>query len=278
MIAPELEAARPATGEGFEDEVTVAFGDVRSGLFGMARVALRPAAGSAEASVLLLDGAEHHERDVPLAGQDWASLTVGAVRMGTERALGEWTAVCEADAAALELRLRALSPAAPLGDDGYASLCHVTGRVGTREVDCLGARIHSWGALDWTRVAALREAHAWVSADRAVFLRALRPAGASDHGGDLVVAGFVRGAGTEAVAALADEARLSVTSDPAGRARRLGIELWEGEEDDYPRRLAGERVGGTVAEDGGVRREWAFHVWRSEGRAGAGLYRVAQPA
>ena len=40
MIAPELERARPSTGEGFADAVTLSWGDDARGIYGMARLGI----------------------------------------------------------------------------------------------------------------------------------------------------------------------------------------------------------------------------------------------
>ena len=84
--------------------------------------------------------------------------------------------------------------------------------------------------------------------------------------------------GREALVVPVDEARLSTTWDAAGRQRRAGLELWIGEEDEFPRRAAGEAVCGTTLELGRLRMDLAFLRWEMEGRGGAGRYEVLRRA
>jgi hypothetical protein len=62
-------------------------------------------------------------------------------------------------------------------------------------------------------------------------------------------------------------------SDREGRQRRAGLELLVAEE-EYPRRAAGELIGGTSLDLGRLRLDCAFLRWRMEGRSGAGRYDI----
>ena len=72
-----------------------------------------------------------------------------------------------------------------------------------------------------------------------------------------------------------DEPRLSTTYDEEGRQRRAGLELWVGEEDDYPRRAAGEVLCGSTLDLGALRLDCAFLRWRMGGPLG---HRPLRPA
>jgi hypothetical protein len=74
------------------------------------------------------------------------------------------------------------------------------------------------------------------------------------------------------------EPRLSTTYDSGGRQRRAGLELWMSEDDELPRRMAGEVACGTSLELGRLRLECAFFRWTMEGRAGAGRYDILRRA
>jgi hypothetical protein len=94
---------------------------------------------------------------------------------------------------------------------------------------------------------------------------ALRPAGATGHGEEAVVAVLVRGGEPT----LVDEALLSVEYDGAGAARRVGLEVHE-TPDSLPLRIAGDRVDGE-----GDRTTLALRV---DGVAGRGQLAVIRPA
>ena len=69
-------------------------------------------------------------------------------------------------------------------------------------------------------------------------LSATRPPGARGHGEERLSAVLVEG-DPPAEVAIADP-RLSTTYDGEGRVMHCGLELWEGEESEFPRRAAGE--------------------------------------
>ena len=55
---------------------------------------------------------------------------------------------------------------------------------------------------------------------------------------------------------------------------RAGLELYVGEEDPVPHRVAGEVVCGTTLDLGRLRLDCAFFRWHMEGREGIGRYDV----
>jgi hypothetical protein len=158
--------------------------------------------------------------------------------------------------------------------EGYEQLCAVSGTVShgadTRQVRCLGQRGHLWGAPDWQRIALARTLSAWMGADRAVTLAAVRPARARHHDDEEVAAWVIEAGKPLAIA----DPRLSTTYDGALRQRRAGLELWMTQESGLARRAAGEVLCGTTIELGDVRLDSAFLHWRMEGREGIGRYDV----
>ena len=312
MTSPELEARRPPTGPGFADAVTFAFGDLEQSLFGLARIGLtarEDGSGAAGTLAVLFDGAQLAASDTAAVddpGGDWDALAAGAVRASTQAPLERWeVAFAGEGGAGFELRFAALSPPASgalgtrVGREGYAQLCRVEGSVrtvgGERAVDCLGQRGHGWGVPAWERLAfpvvlpyakrvirrhfGITDASARTAVtDVDAQFDAVRPPDAAGHESESVEAVVVEGSGPEAVVRTAAEARLSTAYDASGRMRRAGMELWVDEEDEYPRRVAGEALCGTSLERGPVRTDLAFFVWHSEGRTGAGSYELAERA
>lgn len=297
MIGIEHEARRPASGAGFADAVTFSWGDLDAGLCGVARagiVAGEPDQGSALA--LLFSGrdlvAASAHGGVEVSEPDWTAIEIGTVRATVEDPLAGWTVRYAGEEAGFDLRFTATS--APIafgagdpagkagGQEGYEQLCHVQGTVttvaGAREVDCLGQRGHAWGVTDWDGIELARTVSAWLDPDRAVTVSAVRPAGARSHADEALSAFLLDEAvgGAEAVAV--DEPRLSTTYDAEGRQRRAGLELWVGEEDELPRRLAGEVLCGSSLDLGRLRLDCAFFQWRMEGRTGIGRYDVLRRA
>jgi hypothetical protein len=164
--------------------------------------------------------------------------------------------------------------------EGHERLCVVEGTVATggseRRLRGLGQRGRSWGVADWDRVALARTVCAWWDEGRGLVLEAIRPAKAHDHAGEEVSAWLVdEGAEPRKVA----EPRLSTTYDGQGRQRRAGLELYlTGDDDEYPRRVAGQVACGTSLDLGRLHLDCAFFQWRMEGRAGVGRYDVLRRA
>jgi hypothetical protein len=293
VISAELEGARPSTGEGFADAVTVSWADDARGWYGMARIGLA-ADGQGSALAVLFEGREPVAAlaqggiDVP-EGADWPRVSLGGLSMTTQAPLERWTVAWDGTDHGFALSLEAVAaPAELAGNDpvaelggmaGYEQLVRVRGTVragdATIEIDGLGQRGHSWGIADWSRLELVRTVGAWLGEERGgIVLSALRPAGASGHDEEAVWAALVdRG---EALPVL--DPRLSTTYDGDGHQRRAGLELWLTEEEGYPTRAAGEVVCGSSFDLGALRLDMAFMRWRSEGVTGVGRYDVLRKA
>lgn len=268
------EAPRWDDRPGFGDAVTFAFGDPREQLYGQAR--LGRSAEGASALAVLFDGADV---SAATAGRD-----SGALRATIDEPLRVWTLSWKDE---LELTFTALSlgaeldpeaPPAALGAiGGYEHLCAVAGtiRAGGRErrVACLGQRSRRWGAPDWERVALARDVGVWIDDDLGVALTSVRPASARGHDEEAMSAWVFAGRAPAVPVAVA-EPRLSSTTDGEGRQRRAGLELWKGEDEGLPLRVAGDVRCGTTLELGRLRLDCAFFGWRMEGREGVGRYDV----
>jgi hypothetical protein len=283
---------RPAASDpAFRDAVTFAFGDPVTKHYGHARISL--GVDGASGVAVLFAGtdvvASSTQGGVAVAAAkdeapSWESVRVAGLRTGVEEPLQAWTLSYEGEGGGFDLRFEARSAPAVLAGDtelaraggmqGYEQLCSVSGSVrhGRREqrVRCLGQRGHIWGAPDWKRLELARTLSAWMGADRAVMLTAVRPARARGHG-DEAVAGWLVDAGEPQPI---KEPRLSTAYDGALHQRRAGLELWVAEDSEYARRASGEVLCGTTLELGDVRLETAFFGWRMEGRDGVGRYDV----
>lgn len=285
-IGPEHERTQPPAGEGFTDAVTYAFGDRAAGLYGLARLGLSPApGGGVQASGLgvLFSGREPvgvvAEGGVALgAGADWAAFELPGMSAAVESPLERWrVAMAAGDGAGFELELAAISAPAPFeagGMEGYEQLCRVSGTAAGQPVECLGQRGHSWGAPDWSEIALARSLGAWLEDGSALALTAIRPAGSDDHAAEQVWAALLDAEGTVPIA----DPRLSTTYDGDGHQRRAGLELWVGEEDEHPRRGAGQVLCGSSLELGQLRLDCAFFAWQMDGRDGVGRYDVLRRA
>jgi len=153
-------------------------------------------------------------------------------------------------------------------------VCRVEGTAGQRRVSCLGQRGHTWGAAEWERMDLARTLCAWWDEEHALVASAIRPATAKHHAEEELVVHLLDG---EPLAVA--EPRLSTTYDAEGRQRRAGLELYvTGEDDEYPRRVAGHVACGTSLDLGRLRLDCAFFEWRTEGRAGVGRYDVLRRA
>jgi hypothetical protein len=285
-VGPELETARPAAGEGFTDAVTYAFGDPAAGLYGLARLGLSPVDAAVQGSALgvLFAGRETlgvvARGGVTLApGAGWDALELpGLMSTSLEIPLESWrVAMTAGEGAGFELEFEAISAPAPFqagGMEGYEQLCRVSGIAGGQRVECLGQRGHSWGAPDWSQIALARSLGAWLEDGSALALTAIRPAGTENHADEQVWAALLDSEGSVPI----DDPRLSTTYDDEGHQRRAGLELWVGEDDEFPHRGAGQVLCGSSLELGQLRLECAFFAWRLDGREGVGRYDVLRRA
>ena len=281
------EHPRTSDDPAFRDAVTFSFGDPVAQLYGLARVGIGGGGASGFAVVYagdeLADAATEAQvaLDAPVS---WDAVRVAGVHCTVATPLESWTLDYAGAGAALELRFETLSTPAVLDADsavaqvggmaGYEQLCAVTGTVRhggrSHSVHCLGQRGHGWGTPDWGRIELARTLSAWMGADRAVTLTAVRPAKAKHHDAE-AVGGFLIDRG-EPIAVF--DPRLSTTYDGERRQRRAGLELWMSEEAGHARRAAGAAVCGTTVDLGELRLDSSFFAWRMEGRIGAGRYDV----
>jgi hypothetical protein len=295
-VDPAHDSPRLPDGPDASDAVTIAFGDERAGLFGIARLGL--AEGGASGLAIVFHGGEpvavRAEGGVD-AGEPSSWDAVSAAGLDTEvvEPLRAWRLHFAAHEASFDLDLTAVGAIAELDPDhpvaraggmaGFEQACRVTGpaTVGGRRftVDGLGQRGRSWGSPDWDRIAAARTVAAWLGDDLAVSLAAIRPAGARHHD-DERIAATVLERDPEDDTALATpvlDPRLSTTYDADGRQRGAGLELYV-DEQGMPRRAAGEVICGTTLDLGRLRLDCAFLRWRMEGRTGIGRYDVLRRA
>ena len=275
----------PQDGGAFIDALTFAFGDPVKAVYGLARLAV--GADGASAMAVIYEGnftmAGGRQAGVAVDGESWEDVRVTGVSTTTETPLEAWTITYEGDdGAGYDLRFGAISTPARVqagGLDGYEQLAAVRGTVthGGRsvEVNCLGQREHVWGVPDLDRIEVARSLSAWLGADRAVMLTAVRPARAKQRHLDEVLSGWIiEGDEPRTIA----DPRLSTTYDGDLRQQRAGLELWLDEEATVSRRVSGEVVCGTTIDIGDLRLDTAFFAWRMEGREGVGLYDVLRRA
>jgi hypothetical protein len=284
VIGPADEGAREAAAEGFADAVTFAFGDAEHGLYGVGRLGV--AGGRASALAVAFAGrvplGAIADGDLELTGADWADRSAGGLRTTVDQPLERWTVAWEAESCGYDLVFTAISAPVDLdggGMTGYLQLCRVTGSVrgpnGLIAVDGLGERRHEWGVADWKDLELVRTVSVWFGEEHGgVSVSSLRPAGAHGHDEELV-AGTLVDAGDPVEI---DDPRLSSTYDADGHQRRAGLELWVGEEDAYPHRLAGEVICGSSLDLGALRLDLAFMHWHGEGARGFGRYDVLRRA
>jgi len=151
--------------------------------------------------------------------------------------------------------------------------CRVSGSVevggNRRELDVGGVRSET---LDPAGRETLRLFAAWFPAGHQIAMIAARPAGAKGHDRDSI---GVIARGEEHPLVL--DPRLSTTYDGAGAPRRIGLELWLGDDpegDLWPRRVAGASTGSSVT--GASLSAHAFDCV-SRGEPGAGVYALLRP-
>ena len=273
-------------GAGFTDAVTFAFADRAAGFFGLARAGVAEGQGSALA--VLFAGREPvsvlAEGGFPVQAEaSWDRLHVPGLTVRTLEPHARWQVALEADPG-FELEFAAATPPAELAEDhdaarlggmaGHERLCRVTGTAAGHRIDCLGQRGRSWGTADWSRIALTRSLGAWLDEGPSVAYTAVRPAGAKHHAEDATWAALLDADGAVPVA----DPRVSTTYDADGHQRRAGLELWVGDDDDYPRRGAGQVLCGSSVELGQLRLDCAFFAWQLDGREGVGRYDVLRRA
>jgi hypothetical protein len=278
--------------EGFTDAVTFAFADRAAGLFGLARagVASGPEGLQGSALGVLFAGREPvgivAEGGAPLDPEaSWDELRLPGLVVRTLEPHARWHVALDAPGGAgFELEFTAVSPPAELApeDDaarlggmaGHERLCRVSGTAAGRPIDCLGQRGRSWGVADWSRIALTRSLAAWLEDGSSLTVAAVRPEGAESHADEATWGALLDAESAVRIA----EPRVSTTYDGDGHQRRAGLELWIAEEDDYPRRGAGQVLCGSSVELGQLRLDCAFFAWQLDGREGVGRYDMVRRA
>jgi hypothetical protein len=159
---------------------------------------------------------------------------------------------------------------------GMEELCRVQGTLtvagAEHAVDCVGTRWMLDG-VDVSALHSLRAVSGWFASDQALAVLSLRSRRSSGHESDLIAATLFDPDGWVPV----KDPRLSTTYAQDGAPARVNLELWVGdEEEEYPRRAAGEAAGGAVSVSSG---DFALRVapmrCHSRGQAGAGVYVLA---
>jgi hypothetical protein len=286
-VLSELDAPRPAAGEGFSDALTYAFADPSTDTYGVARLGL--ADGRASGLVIVFrDGAPitvAADGGVDVNADSWDDVSAAGLRSTATAPLAAWQLRFDGETP-FELTFEATSPAFALAADnpaavvggmqGFDQLCRVRGRVGEAVFGGLGQRGRSWGAPDWERMSLARTMTAWLDADHSVSLVAVRPASSRDHDGERFATFHFDADRAGLPVREVALTRLSTTYDGEHRQQRAGLELYLAEDDDFARRLAGEVVAGTSLDLGRLRLHCAFFRWRMEGRVGVGRYDVLE--
>jgi hypothetical protein len=183
--------------------------------------------------------------------------------------------VWELTGAGCELRVERADATTASEDQGSTlESCRVSGSVtldgNRREFDIGGARS---SGLVGDGHESLRLFAAWFPAGHEIAMISARPKGAKGHDRDTL---GVIARGEEHP--LVIDPRLSTTYDDHGAPRRIGLELWLGDdadsEDLWPRRVAGSSTGSSVAAAG--LSAYAFECV-SRGEPGAGIYVLLRP-
>jgi hypothetical protein len=209
-------------------------------------------------------------------GTDESSATLDATLDGDDET-GEWRLHGDG------IELTASPGDAPLvgaGDD-FDQLCRVHGQVDVegaqREVDCLGRRAVHAATDKLDRFESIRDVSAWFDESHGLALVALRPRKSRGQDSDQVTAAALEPETTPAVT----DPRLSTIYAADGQPLRVGLELWLGEDEDeqFPRRAAGETVGVAATGHAGLFDVRAQFVrWHGRGGDGGGVYLLARRA
>jgi len=223
-----------------EPALSVAFFDVARRLYGSARSGI----------AVLFEDDRHRVVDEPPA----------LVRDGEG-----WVAQLGPDA---EVRFEPASEPAEL-DGARTLLCRVRGRIGGRDLACVGVATETNVPPAWSELDATRYLVAAFDAENGFVAQARRPRGAPGHGEEAVAAALFEAGELRSV----EELRLSTIYDGECRQRTAGIELWlPGEE--FPRRAVGEARAGVSLSLEGLRVQLAMLTWRLDDREGAGTYEL----
>jgi hypothetical protein len=280
----ELEDAprsgRDESPPGFSDALTYAFANPSGEICGVARLGLSD--GGASGLVMLFRGGEQLAIQADGAGtaaEDWEDVRAAGLTTETLEPQRRWRLRFDGDAS-FDLEFEAVDSAfvvpadSPIGRaggmEGFDHVCRVRGTVDGEPFEGLGQRGRSWGAPDWDAMSLARTITAWFDGRHALSAVAVRPAEARSHAEEAVAAFVLDDDELRPVA----DARISTVYDAEEHQRAGGLELYVHEDDEYPRRVAGEVVAGTSLDLGRLRLDCAFFRWRSGGREGVGRYDV----
>lgn len=191
--------------------------------------------------------------------------------------LGDGRARVETDGVRLEIELEATAPAAVVSAGDLrrsAQLCAAEGTVAWngKPTPLRGQAVYaqSWGS----QTGAGRQRFVTAATDEGSLLNvvALRPEAATPHGDELV-AGQVADPQSDGDATPFEDVRLSTIYGPDGLPRTAGAELYR-PGDEFPSRLAGEALSGSVLELGDTPVAISFFRWTLVGRPGWGTYEI----
>lgn len=162
-------------------------------------------------------------------------------------------------------------------DDAGLFLARVSGGPAGPDADSAGAAGHpGWPGAELDSVRLLL---AWFSPEQALALTAARPRKARGQDKDEVAVACLG----EPDGLTAFDPRLSSTYGESGLLRRVGVEVWLGEDEEAD--LHSLRIGGEATADGaarlelpGVRVQAQPLVCHSRGETGAGVYVLITPA
>jgi hypothetical protein len=197
---------------------------------------------------------------------------------------GDGTATLELDGVSVQLELSRLGRPVCLRGERAGSeevaVCRMLGELRrsgkTEPISCLGIRSDAASEADPGEVSLTRSIAVAFSDGSILALRAARPAGATDHGDEEVVAAL---ADPDGEVTRVREPLLSTQYDDAGRHVRATLELWPEESEPRPPiRAAGSIVCGTSLALGERRLHIAFFRWSMEGKPGLGRYEVLSPS
>jgi hypothetical protein len=194
---------------------------------------------------------------------------------------GGATAALQLDGVSVKLELSRIGGPVSLRGERAGSeelaVCRMLGELEregrSQRIACLGIRSDGSSEAELGEVSLTRSIAVAFSDGSILALRAARPAGATDHADEEVLAALADGDG---VATQVREPLLSTQYDDAGRHVRATLELWpeQGAEPRPPLRGAGSIVCGTTLPLGEGRLDIAFFRWSMDGKPGLGRYEV----
>jgi len=283
-MTPPFDVAQEGIRASETDAVTFSFADPAAELYGLARLGLAGTGSQRRGSALavLFAGREpvtaiaEGDLAVPVDAA-WERLVLPGLAATVDVPLERWSLRMAGERSSLALVFEAASPPAS-HLEGYEQLCRVSGEVTvdgvTTRIDGPGQRGHAWGAPNWRRLTSVHTVCGWLESGAGFALATARADGSKGHEDDERWAVLLAPGTTTPVI----DPRLSTTYDGGGRQRRAGLELWVGEDDDFPHRAAGSVVCGSTLELGQLRLDCAFMRWTMDGGRGIGRYDVLRRA